>query len=128
MLFLQFSISALVDATHKFDEKIASNTYLFTLHCAPDCQFCDEMMDIMEDVADYFEDYEDELVIGHANCRIKPEICANHKITEHPTLLLWKGGRKVGEYRGPRNAIVVTEWLKVKVGLDQIKSDIKQEI
>ncbi|CAL5999942.1 Conserved_hypothetical protein [Hexamita inflata] len=54
-------------------------------------QFCDEMMDIMEDVADYFEDYEDELVIGHANCRIKPEICANHKITEHPTLLLWKG-------------------------------------
>ncbi|CAL6063972.1 Conserved_hypothetical protein [Hexamita inflata] len=58
------------------------------------CQFCDEMMDIMEDVADYFEDYEDELVIGHANCRIKPEICANHKITEHPTLLLWKGGRQ----------------------------------
>lgn len=78
---LQLSLGALVDATFKFDLKIQGDQYMFVFFCAPDCQYCSSLLDSYEDIVDYFEDYDDEIIIAHANCRIKPEICAKHNIT-----------------------------------------------
>ena len=120
------SRAAIIDATYKYDDKIASDVYMFVLHCSPDCEFCDENIKSLEDASDYFEDYDDKLIIGHANCRIRPDICKKYHITEHPTYLLWRNGQRVGEYKVPRVAAVIIEWLKVMTGINvDVESDIK---
>lgn len=37
--------------------------------------------------------------IAEVNCGEYPQICAKHKITENPTILLFKDGRPVQEYK-----------------------------
>ena len=69
-------------------------------------------------MSEFFDDYDDELIVAHANCRIHPEICVIHGIKEHPSFMLYKNGKVEGEYRGPRVSVVMNEWLKVKTGIN----------
>lgn len=90
---------------------------MLVFFCAPDCQFCTKLLEDYENIVDYFEEYDDEIIIAHANCRIQPDICRNHKIDQHPSWVLYRAGERVGEYKGPRNTVVQIEWLKTITGI-----------
>jgi len=87
-------------------------------------QQCYKLTEIFEKLA---EKNKGMLRFGAIDCSEHEEFCARHKVFEHPTIMMFKGGRG-DKYLGTVKAKPIQKWAKASMGKDIYNLRIQQNM
>ncbi|XP_068705133.1 thioredoxin domain-containing protein 5-like isoform X1 [Montipora foliosa] len=81
---------------------------------APWCSHCRKLAPTWKELAEFHKDNMD-ITIAKIDCTTEGKTCAEHKIQGFPSLKLFKDGREVDIYEGPRSLDDLKNYLTLKI-------------
>ncbi|XP_077224275.1 protein disulfide-isomerase-like [Tasmannia lanceolata] len=107
-----------LDASN-FSDTVTKNPFIVVEFYAPWCGHCKNLAPEYEKAASILSKHEPPVVLAKvdANDEVNKDLAAEFEVKGFPTLkILRDGGKTIQEYKGPRNADGIVEYLKKQVG------------
>ncbi|CAN6653937.1 protein disulfide-isomerase [Trichomonascus vanleenenianus] len=95
--------------TEEFDDFVSENSVVMAEFYAPWCGHCQALAPEYEQAATILK--EKNLMIAKIDCTEEEKLCADQKIQGYPTLKVFHGLDKVGQYQGPRKADAIVSYM-----------------
>ncbi|XP_020274383.1 LOW QUALITY PROTEIN: protein disulfide-isomerase-like [Asparagus officinalis] len=107
-----------LDASN-FDEAIAKHPFVVVEFYAPWCGHCKNLAPEYEKAASVLSKHDPPVVLAKvdANDEVNRELATKYEVSGFPTLKIFRDeGKNIQEYKGPRDADGIVEYLKKQVG------------
>ncbi|ONK57628.1 uncharacterized protein A4U43_C09F2450 [Asparagus officinalis] len=107
-----------LDASN-FDEAIAKHPFVVVEFYAPWCGHCKNLAPEYEKAASVLSKHDPPVVLAKvdANDEVNRELATKYEVSGFPTLKIFRNeGKNIQEYKGPRDADGIVEYLKKQVG------------
>ncbi|XP_068736840.1 thioredoxin domain-containing protein 5-like isoform X2 [Montipora capricornis] len=96
-----------------FDRHVEMGLHFIKFY-APWCSHCRKLAPTWKELAEFHKDNMD-ITIAKIDCTTEGKTCAEHKIQGFPSLKLFKDGREVDIYEGPRSLDDLKNYLTLKI-------------
>ncbi|ONK77432.1 uncharacterized protein A4U43_C02F6470 [Asparagus officinalis] len=107
-----------LDASN-FDEAIAKHPFIVVEFYAPWCGHCTKLAPEYEKAASLLSKHDPPIILAKvdANENVNKELASKYEVKGFPTLKIFRNeGKNVQDYKGPREADGIVEYLKKQVG------------
>jgi len=98
-----------------FESKIASYGCSLILFYTPECKFCKKLHPEFEAAAGYLLANEPPVHLVKIDCAEEDEICGNFGVKSYPTLKIFRRGKFLDDYVGPRHVAGIVRYMKGQV-------------
>lgn len=117
----------LVVTKNNFDEAIATHTHILVEFYAPWCGHCKSFAPEYSKAAEDLKSLNSEIKLAKVDATQETELAKRFNVAGYPTIKFFKGGEPQ-DYKGPRNANGIVEWLLKKTGPVSTTIDSEEEL